>query len=105
MTQDTNRLLQIVSEPTRQRILLATWDQERNAGEIAKSFPTTFGAVSQHLRVLRDAGAVRVERRGKYRFYRAERERLGPVRDFLEAFWRHQLAELSTMAEAEDEEQ
>ena len=48
--------IQIVVEPTRRRLLQLVWSEERAAGELAGYFPVTFGAVSQHLGVLRQAG-------------------------------------------------
>jgi DNA-binding transcriptional ArsR family regulator len=59
--------LRAVSEPRRQQILRLVWDRERPAGDIAASFDVTFGAVSQHLRVLHDAGLVSVRRDGRRR--------------------------------------
>ena len=47
--------LAVLAEPRRQQILQLVWDEERAAGDIAANTDVTFGAVSQHLRVLRDA--------------------------------------------------
>jgi regulatory ArsR family protein len=52
---------------------------------VAARFDVTFGAVSQHLRVLEDAGLVSVRRDGRRRLYQARREQLGPLRAMLEA--------------------
>jgi DNA-binding transcriptional ArsR family regulator len=52
---------------------------------VAARFDVTFGAVSQHLRVLEDAGLVSVRRDGRRRLYQARREQLGPLRAVLEA--------------------
>jgi DNA-binding transcriptional ArsR family regulator len=94
--------LRAVSEPRRQTILRLVWDQERAAGDIAASFDVTFGAVSQHLRVLHDAGLVSVRRDGRRRLYRARPEALGPLRAVLEDLRRSGLQELKTLAEAEE---
>jgi DNA-binding transcriptional ArsR family regulator len=94
--------LRAVSEPRRQQILRLVWDQERPAGDIAASFDVTFGAVSQHLRVLADAGLVSVRRDGRRRLYRARPEQLGPLRTVLEDLWRSGLEELATLAEADE---
>src|SRR3954471_8324914 len=93
--------LQIVSEPRRREILRLVWDGELMAGEIADRFDLTFGAVSQHLAVLRDAGFVRVRRDGVRRFYRADRERLGPLAAVLEAMWSTTLDRLAEAVEAD----
>ena len=58
--------LAAVAEPRRREILRMIWDQERPAGEIAAAFDVTFGAVSQHLRVLREAGLVEVRKDGTH---------------------------------------
>jgi DNA-binding transcriptional ArsR family regulator len=94
--------LRAVSEPRRQQILRLVWDRERAAGEIAGSVDVTFGAVSQHLRVLHDAGLVAVRRDGRRRLYRARREHLGPLAQVLEDLWRSHLVELKALAEAEE---
>jgi DNA-binding transcriptional ArsR family regulator len=94
-------LLQLVSDPTRQHILEIIWDQELSAGDIARTLPITFGAVSQHLGLLRDAGAVRVRREGKFRYYKADVEALGPVGEMLHAMWGTHLKRLKTLAELE----
>ena len=94
--------LQVVSEPHRREILRLTWDRELSAGDIASQFDVTFGAISQHLSVLRDAGFVRQRRAGNHRFYRADRERLGPLAKALEAMWIDVLDQLAATVEAED---
>ncbi|HEX7222867.1 MAG TPA: metalloregulator ArsR/SmtB family transcription factor, partial [Candidatus Limnocylindrales bacterium] len=52
--------LRVVGEPTRREILRLVWEDELSAGEIAERFDVTFGAVSQHLGVLREAGFVTI---------------------------------------------
>jgi DNA-binding transcriptional ArsR family regulator len=95
-------LLQLVGDPTRQRILELIWKEERSAGDIARSLPVTFGAVSQHLGLLRDAGAVRVRQDGKFRYYQADVEALGPVGKMLHAMWGTQMKRLKTLAELDE---
>ena len=63
------------------------WNQEMAAGEIAARFDITFGAVSQHLTVLRDMGFVTVRRDGNRRLYQADKIGLGPLREILEGMW------------------
>ena len=91
--------VQIVAEPRRREILRLVWDAERSAGEIADSFDVTFGAVSQHLGVLRRAGLVLVRQDGTRRFYRANKEALGPMAGWLESMWAGQLDRLAALAE------
>jgi DNA-binding transcriptional ArsR family regulator len=94
-------LLSIIAEPRRQQILRLVWDGEAAAGAIAEAMPdVTFGAVSQHLRVLRDAGLVDVRRDGRFRRYRANRGALGPLADYLAGMWSDHLVKLKTLSEA-----
>lgn len=92
----------LLASPTRLRILELTWAGERSAGEIAAGTPVTFGAVSQQLRRLREAGLLVERRDGRHRYYRARREALGPIAGMLEAMWRSRLHTLKRLAEAED---
>lgn len=92
--------VKVIAEPRRQEILRLCWRAERTAGDLAAQFDVTFGAVSQHLRVLRDAGLVTVRKEGTRRFYRARLEALGPLADYLEGLWAGQLDRLADLAEA-----
>ena len=93
--------LQVIGEPRRREILRLVWDRERTAGDIAGQFDVTFGAVSQHLAVLRDAGFVDVRRAGNQRFYRTNRRALGPLATALEAMWATSLDRLAAAVEAD----
>jgi DNA-binding transcriptional ArsR family regulator len=93
--------LQLIGQPARREILRLVWDRELSAGEIAGRFDVTFGAVSQHLGVLRDAGLVRVRVAGNHRYYRADRARLGPLAQALEAMWSDSLDRLAAAVEAD----
>ncbi len=90
---------EIVSEPRRREILRLVWDQERSAGDIAGRFDVTFGAISQHLAILRDAGFVQARRDGNRRLYRVDRDRLGPLAPALEAMWTETLDRLADAVE------
>jgi DNA-binding transcriptional ArsR family regulator len=91
--------MKVIAEPRRRDILRLCWDTERAAGDLAARFDITFGAVSQHLKVLREAGMVRVRRDGTRRFYRADRAGLGPLASYLESMWSVQLDRLAALAE------
>jgi DNA-binding transcriptional ArsR family regulator len=80
------------------------WDSERAAGEIAANFAMSWPAVSQHLRVLKDAGLVEERREGRRRFYSVRKEALGSLREILEETWDTSLARLKSAAEAEEAE-
>lgn len=62
-------------------------------------FDVTFGDVSQHLGVLREAGFVTVRRAGNRRFYRANQQALGALRAVLEVMWADTLDRLASTAE------
>jgi DNA-binding transcriptional ArsR family regulator len=93
----------LLASPTRLRILELTWDRERSAGDIAAGSAVTFGAVSQQLRRLREAGLVAERRAGRHRFYQARKESLGPIAAMLEQMWRSRLSTLKALAEAEEQ--
>ena len=76
-----------------------TWQDEQAAGWINEAMPDiTFGAVSQHLKVLSDAKLVVVRRDGRRRLYRADRVALGPLGEQLMALWGQQLTTLKRLA-------
>ncbi|MGD1221468.1 ArsR/SmtB family transcription factor [Streptomyces krungchingensis] len=91
--------VQVIAEPRRREILRLVWEDELSAGEIAARFEVTFGAVSQHLKVLRDTGLVTLRKDGTKRFYRADREALGPLADYLQTMWGTKLDTLARLAE------
>jgi DNA-binding transcriptional ArsR family regulator len=92
--------VKIIAEPRRQEILRLCWRTERTASDLAGAFDITFGAVSQHLKVLRDADLVTVRRQGTHRYYRANRTTLGPLGTYLETMWAGQIDRLTSLAEA-----
>ena len=91
--------VRVVSEPRRREILRLIWDAERPASDIAAHFDVTFGAVSQHLGVLQEAGLVSVRRDGTRRFYRADRSALRPFASMLRSMWAAELDTLAVLAE------
>ena len=91
--------LRALSDPGRRRILTLVRDEEHSAGEIAAEFTTTWPAVSQHLRVLKEAGLVTERREGTRRLYRARPEGLDEVRAFLDEFWDDKLERLKREVE------
>jgi DNA-binding transcriptional ArsR family regulator len=97
-------VVRVIADPRRREILRLVWDAERPASEIADHFDITFGAVSQHLGVLRQAGLVVVRRDGTRRFYRADRQALRPYTPMLRLLWAERLDRLAELAEAEEPE-
>jgi len=91
--------LRALSDPGRRRILTLVRDEEHSAGEIAAEFTVSWPAVSQHLRVLKEAGLVTERREGTRRLYRARPEGLDDVRAFLDEFWDVKLERLKREVE------
>jgi DNA-binding transcriptional ArsR family regulator len=98
------QLLQAIGEPRRQQILRIIWDREVAAGDIHRAVGgVTFGAVSQHLKILTEAGAVGVRRKGRQRYYHARKDVLGPLGAWLEQMWAEALSDLQGLAEQEEQ--
>jgi DNA-binding transcriptional ArsR family regulator len=97
----TDAVLHALAEPQRRRILAVVRDRELPAGEIARQFEITPQAVSQHLRVLKDAGVLRERRDGTRRLYALRPEALDVVRDFLDELWPSSLQRLKDAVEKE----
>lgn len=96
--------VQAIAEPRRRRILELIWDRELAAGDIAARFDISFGAISQHLKVLRDAGLVLLRKDGTKRYYQANRDAMGPLAAYLESMWTANLDTLATLAEQAERE-
>jgi DNA-binding transcriptional ArsR family regulator len=92
--------LRAIANRRRRGMLELVWDRERTASEIAAFSALSKPATSQHLRVLREAGLVRVRSAGNQRFYRADLERVAELRAALEAFWGDRLAPMRDELEA-----
>lgn len=97
------QLLQALAAPRRREILGLLRRRERSAGEIHRALgDVTFGAVSQHLGVLEQAGLVSARREGRSRFYTTRNDGLQPLREWLDQMWHDALARLQQQAEAEE---
>ena len=86
-----------ISDPTRRAILDRLLAGEESVLNLAKSFDMSLPAVSQHLKVLQEAGVVRRRREGRYLFYRIHPEPLTDIARWIhpyELFWRDRLQAL-----------
>jgi DNA-binding transcriptional ArsR family regulator len=96
----------VLGDPVRRRILELLASGERSSGAITEIIRSEFGisqpAVSQHLRVLREAGLIRERRDGTRRLYSADTGGLNALREYLEWFWDERLETLKTEAEREE---
>lgn len=96
-------LLDAIASPRRREILRVVWREEQTAGAIHRAMPdVTFGAVSQQLRTLAEAGLVEVRAQERNRFYRARRDVFGPAAEMLERMWDDALWKLKLAAELEE---
>lgn len=86
-----------ISHRARREILGLLTDSRRSVNDIAAHFEMSRPAVSQHLRVLLDAGLLTEQRHGRERHYHFDPARLAPVRDWIaqyERFWDDHLMRL-----------
>jgi DNA-binding transcriptional ArsR family regulator len=92
--------LKALAHPGRRAMLRLVWDAELTSSEIAERTGMTKPGASQHLRMLRDAGLVKVRVAANRRLYRVDHDRMRELRDFLDDFWSGPLARLKELAEA-----
>jgi DNA-binding transcriptional ArsR family regulator len=91
-----------IAQPTRRQILRLLAGGELSAGNVASRFTVTQPAISQHLKVLREAGLVHERREGTRRLYSVRDEGLTDVQDFLATLFDERLERLKAAAEAEE---
>lgn len=99
-TNDSGLAWDVLGDPSRRQIVAVLADQPQAVGELAARLPISRPAVSQHLRVLKDAGAVVDEVRGTRRVYRVDPVALSALKDQLDTFWQRTLAGFSEIADA-----
>ena len=91
--------LTALGDPTRRAIFERLADRPSAVGELARELPVSRPAVSQHLKVLKDAGLVIDLRAGNRRIYRLDPDGVAKVRDYFDRFWDAALAEFKAAAE------
>jgi DNA-binding transcriptional ArsR family regulator len=91
--------LTALADPTRRAIFERLATGPAAVGAIAEGLPVSRPAVSQHLRVLKDAGLVGERKEGTRRVYSVERQGLVELRQYLERFWRDTLGAFKAEAE------
>jgi DNA-binding transcriptional ArsR family regulator len=93
-----------LGDPTRRAIFERLADRPRAVGELARELPVSRPAVSQHLKVLKNARLVADRRDGNRRIYRVDPDGIGALRSELERFWSKALATYKTVVEQETKE-
>ena len=98
---DLARAFAALADPTRREVFERVAARPRAVGELAADLPVSRPAVSQHLKVLSDAGLVTVDADGTRRIYRLDPQGLAGLRDYLDGFWRRSLASFKRAAETD----
>jgi DNA-binding transcriptional ArsR family regulator len=80
-------MLAALGDSTRREIFERIASRSSSVGELAAALPISQPAVSQHLRVLRQAGLVEVRKEGSRRMYRISPQGVAQLRDYVEALW------------------
>jgi DNA-binding transcriptional ArsR family regulator len=101
---NTNRAFAALTDPTRRAVFERLAEEPRSVGEIASQLPVSRPAVSQHLKVLKEAGLVIDEARGTRRVYRIDPGGLGPIRRWLDEQWERSLNNFKALVEREDDQ-
>jgi DNA-binding transcriptional ArsR family regulator len=83
--------IQHLGDPTRRRIFELLARQPSTVGDLARQLPVTRPAVSQHLRVLRDAGLVSTRAEGTRLVYQVNPEGVAAMRAYLDLVWQDAL--------------
>jgi DNA-binding transcriptional ArsR family regulator len=90
---------QALGDPTRRTVFELLRPGPRSVGDLAAELPVSRPAVSQHLRVLQEAGLVAVEQRGTRRLYRIDARGIAGLRSYIDSFWTDALASFKAVAE------
>jgi DNA-binding transcriptional ArsR family regulator len=96
--------LTALGDPTRREIFERLADHPRAVGELASELPVSRPAVSQHLKVLKEAGLVVDRRAGNRRIYQLDPDGVGALRAQLDQFWSKALAAYKAAVEQREEE-
>jgi DNA-binding transcriptional ArsR family regulator len=94
--------LHALGDPTRVAILQSLAERPQPVVELARGFPVSRPAISQHLRILKDAGLVRNRHVGTQRIYQIDAAGVAALKAHFEALWSSVLESFKTAAEADD---
>ena len=99
-----NAAFAALADPTRRAVFERLGAGGKSVGELAQGLPVSRPAVSQHLKVLKDAGLVTQEAEGTRRVYHIDPNGLGALRAWLDQFWGLALEAFKAEAERQGEE-
>jgi DNA-binding transcriptional ArsR family regulator len=94
-----------IGDRTRRTIMLSLAERPRAVGELAAELPVSRPAVSQHLKVLKDAGLVAEQAVGTRRIYRLNEAGVAALRDQLDVFWNRALTGFQDLTDRPSEEE
>ena len=102
---ETNgRGIAVLGDPTRQTIFELLSEGPSSVGDLAELLPVSRPAVSQHLKVLKDAGLLLDERDGTRRIYRLDPDGVAEMRAYLDRFWNLAMVEFKRRVERQRKE-
>ncbi len=96
--------LSALGDPTRRAIFELINERSRPVGELARALPVSRPAVSQHLRVLSDAGLISGRPDGNRRVYEIDPDGIAAMRAYLDQFWTEALTSFKFAADNQPEE-
>ena len=97
--QTNGHPLDALGDPTRRQVFELLRSGPRSVGELAEELPVSRPAVSQHLRVLEDAGLVLHTKAGTRHLYELDSAGVGALRDWVDGFWSEALARFKAVAD------
>ena len=101
MTLAAERVLDALGDPTRRTVFARLRGRARSVGELSDGMHVSRSAVSQHLKVLKDARLVVDKAEGTKRVYAVDPRGIESVREWLDGFWTETLAAFKAAAESE----
>jgi DNA-binding transcriptional ArsR family regulator len=104
VTDEVATVLTALGDPTRRDIFERIAARPSAVGELASELPVSRPAVSQHLRVLKDAGLVNDHPAGTRRIYELNPQGVDVLRSYLDGFWNRSLAAFKRAAERSEKE-
>jgi DNA-binding transcriptional ArsR family regulator len=94
-----------LGDPTRRDIFARIAERPRAVGDLARELPVSRPAVSQHLKVLKEAGLVMDRSEGNRRIYQADPAGLAALRAQLDTYWKQALATFEQVVEHDNKEE